>query len=97
MQNLLSNNVSWALSKHVVLLITIMCDYMGSRELQRDLLGPIKPCLWHAENLIPAPPHVLLLPVFLPVTLHTSAGQTGISPAGEGGDGHEHFTQPVPK
>lgn len=27
--DLLSKNISWALSKHKVLLITIMCDYMG--------------------------------------------------------------------
>lgn len=27
--DLLSKNISWALSKHKVLLITIMCDYVG--------------------------------------------------------------------
>lgn len=88
MQKLPSKNISWAPPKHVFI-VTVVCDYVGSRKLQRELPGP-----WHSEDLAPAPLHVLFLPVFL---LLISAGQTEISSAGEGDNGCEHFVQSTKK
>lgn len=98
--DLLSKNISWALSKHKVLLITIMCNYMGvlvwkktkgktltsnnGKQKAPERAALVLPAVTNILQIWLQLLHIFLLLIFLPVTLLIFAAQTGISPACEG-------------